>query len=133
MDLSPRERAERGLKLLRAGLLGPKRRPASRDPEAVEILFDTIRRQADGNAARPGTTIQWDFTDADPWYLRCDNGATAVTQGRAPAPDVTLKVAFDDFADVSAGRADPRVLVLRRRLRVRGRPWVVLRLPKILG
>jgi hypothetical protein len=133
MDLSPRERAERGLKLVRAGLLGPKNGPVSRDPEALEILFDTIRRQADPDAARPGTTIQWDFSDAEPWYLRCDNGATAVRRGRAPHADATLKLSFEDFADISAGRADPRLLMLKRRVRLRGRPAVLLRLPKILG
>jgi len=132
MDLSPRERAERGLKLVRAGLLGPKHGPVSRDPEAVEILFDTIRRQADGSAVRPGTTIQWDFPDAEPWYLRCDNGSTAVSRGRAVEPDVTLRMSFDDFADVSAGRTDPLKLVLRRRVRLRGRPRVLLKLPRLL-
>jgi hypothetical protein len=133
MDIPPRERAERGLKLMRAGLLGPKLGPVVRDPEAIAIMFDTIRRQADPSAVRSGTTIQWDFPDADPWYLRCDNGATAVTQGRVPHPDVTLRVGFEDFADVIAGRADPRVLMLKRRLRPTGSPRVLLRLPKLLG
>jgi len=132
MDLPPRRRAERGLKLARAGLLGPKHGPVSRDREAVEILFDTIRRQADPSLVKPGTTIQWDFSDAEPWYLRCDNGATVVRAGRAPHADVTLRSTFDDFADVTAGRADPRVLVLRGRMRVRGRPGVLLKLPRLL-
>ena len=44
MDLPPRERAVRGQKLLRAGLIGPGDDGVTQDPEAIEIMFDTIRR-----------------------------------------------------------------------------------------
>ena len=132
LDLPPRERGERGLRLLRAGFLGPKDGPPSRDPEAVEILFDTMRRGAVPDAAPPGTTIQWDFPDAEPWFLRLDNGSTAVTPGRAPDPDLTLRMRFEDFVDVAAGREDPRRLMLRARIRPRGRLRTLARLPRIL-
>jgi ribonucleotide reductase beta subunit family protein with ferritin-like domain len=133
MDLSPRVRAERGVKLLQAGILGPKGTPITRDPEAIAIMFDTIRRSVDADRVRPGTTIQWDFSDAEPWYLRCDNGATAVTQGRTPAPSVTLRMRFDDFADVIGRRADPRALLLRGRMRPSGDPRTILKLPRLFG
>jgi hypothetical protein len=133
MDLSPRERGQRGLALLRARLIGPKDGPIVHDPEAIAILFDTLRRQAHASAVAPGTTIQWEFTDEQPWFLRCDNGASAVTQGRAPDPDVTLTSSFEDFADVTAGRVDPRVLLLKRRMRASGSPRVLLRLPKLFA
>lgn len=132
LDLPPRERGARGLTLLRAGFLGPKEGPATRDPEAMEILMDTVRRGAVPEAAPAGTTIQWDFTDAEPWFLRLDNGATAVQRGRAPKPDVTLRMTFDDFIDVAAGREDARRLVLRRRIRPSGRLRALARLPKVL-
>jgi hypothetical protein len=132
LDLPPRERAERGLKLLEEGFLGPKDVAPSRDPEAIEILFDTMRRGAVPEAAPAGTTIQWDFTDAEPWFLRLDNGSTSVQQGRAPKADVTLKLSWEDFVDVAAGREDPRKLVLRRRIRPRGKLRALARLPKVL-
>src|SRR3954447_15689466 len=132
LDLPPRERAARGLKLLEAGMLGPKNGPVKRDPEAIEVLMDTMRRGAVPDAAPAGTTIQWDFTDADPWYLRIDNGATAVEQGRASSPDVTLRMAFEDFVDVAADRVDPRMLMLKRRIRPRGKLRALARLPKVL-
>jgi hypothetical protein len=133
LDLPPRRRAERGLKLLEEGMLGPKPDgPASRDPEALEILMDTMRRGAVPDAAPAGTTIQWDFTDAEPWFLRLDNGSTAVEPGRAPHPDVTLRLSYDDFVDVAAGREDPRRLLLRRRIRQSGKLRALARLPKIL-
>src|SRR5919198_2960144 len=47
IDLPPRERAERVIKLLEANYLGEKLGPPSRDPEVVALLFDSIRRAAD--------------------------------------------------------------------------------------
>jgi len=132
LDLPPREQGERGLKLLEAGMLGPKDGPPSRDPEAMAILMDTMRRGAVPGAAPAGTTIQWEFADADPWFLRLDNGSTAVQQGRAPSPDVTLRMTFDDFVDVAAGREDARRMMLRRRIRPSGKLRALARLPKVL-
>ena len=54
MDLPPRERAVRGQKLLRAGLIGPGDDGVVQDPEAIEIMFDTIRRGADHRRRAPG-------------------------------------------------------------------------------
>jgi ribonucleotide reductase beta subunit family protein with ferritin-like domain len=131
LDLPPRQRGERGIKLLEAGMLGEKDGPVTRDPEAIEILFDTIRRQADPRYVPAGTTIQWKFPDEDPWFVRLDNGATSAQQGIAPHPDLTLRCAFDDWVDVVAGREDPRRLMLRRRLKPRGDLRLLLRLPKV--
>jgi hypothetical protein len=133
MDLPPRERALRGQKLLRAGFIGPGDEGISRDPEATEIMFDTIRRGAITDGVRPGTTIEWDFADAEPWHLVLDNGGSRAVQGRAVHPDLKLRVRFDDWADVMSGRQDPRRLMLRRRLRPKGSPRVLLALPKVFG
>jgi ribonucleotide reductase beta subunit family protein with ferritin-like domain len=133
MDLPPRERALRGQKLLRAGLIGPAEDGVSRDPEAVEIMFDTLRRNAVTDGMRPGTTIEWDFADAEPWHLVLDNGGSRAVQGRASRADLRLRCRFDDWADVMAGRQDPRRLMLRRRLRPTGSPRVLLALPKVFG
>ncbi len=133
MDLPPRDRAARGMKLLEAGILGPRNGPVRHDPEAIEIMFDTIRRQADPSAVPTGTVVQWDFPDEASWHLRCDNGRTSVHRGPAAHADVTLTQRFDDFADVVGRRADPRMLVLRRRMRPSGSPRVLLRLPRLLG
>jgi ribonucleotide reductase beta subunit family protein with ferritin-like domain len=132
MDLPPRERAVRGQKMLRANLIGPDR-PAHRDPEAVAIVFDQVARQADTRRVRPGTVLQWDFEDYEPWHVTLANGASAAAPGRVPHADVTFRVRFDDWADVVAGRADPRRLVLTRRMRVRGNLRTLLALPKALG
>jgi hypothetical protein len=133
MDVPARERALRGQLLLRANLIGPGDGPVDPGHEAVAIMFDTLRRQADPRAVRPGTTIQWDFDDAPPWHLTLHPAGASAAPGRAREPDVTLRMRFADWADVFAGRADPRALMLRRRLRPRGDLRVLLALPRVLG
>jgi ribonucleotide reductase beta subunit family protein with ferritin-like domain len=133
MDLPPRERALRGQKLLRAGLIGPGDDGVVQDPEAIEIMFDTIRRGAIADRVRPGTTIQWDFADAEPWHVVLSNGGSQAVKGRAARADLTLRCRFADWADVMAGRSDPRTLMLRRRLRPKGSPRLLLALPKVFA
>ena len=133
MDLPPRERALRGQKLLRAGLIGPGDEGVVQDPEAIEIMFDTIRRGAIADRVPPGTTIQWDFADAEPWHVVLSNGGSQAVKGRATRADLTLRCRFADWADVMAGRSDPRTLMLRRRLRPKGSPRLLLALPKVFA
>jgi putative sterol carrier protein len=118
--------------LLKTNFIGPER-PVVRDPEAIRVYFETIGRQADPRHLPAGTTVQWDFTDSDPWYLVVDNGATRTEQGRASSPDLTLRCGLDDWADLSANRVDPRKLLLSRRIRPRGKLRVLMKLPKVFG
>ena len=109
MDLSPGDRAARGLAMLRAGYLGPPNGPPSRDPASMAMLFDSVRRNVDLRRAPDGPfVLQWDFPDAEPWHVRLDNGSTAAVPGRAPEVDLELRCRFDDWVDVVAGRLDPR-------------------------
>ena len=133
LDMPPRERGERGIKLMKAQYLGPKEGVFREDPEATEILFDQMRRQVVPGTVEAGTVIQWDFTDAEPWHLVVDNGSTRVARGRAPSPDLVLRSSFEDWVDVTSGRADPARLLLRRRLRPRGKLRLIARLPKIFA
>jgi ribonucleotide reductase beta subunit family protein with ferritin-like domain len=132
MDIPPRERAVRGQTMLRANLLGPDR-PAVKDPEAVAFAFDGFRRQADATKVRPGTTLQWEFSDYEPWHVVLDPAGSSAAPGRAASPDVTMRTSFDDWADVVAGRTDPLRQLLRRRLRVRGDLRTIAAMPKLMG
>ncbi len=127
-DLPVEERATRALAMLRAGYLGEKNGGAARDPESMALLFDSVRRAVDPRSApEVPMTLQWEFPDAEPWHLRLDNGSTAAAPGRAPDPDVELRVAFDDFVDVIAGRLDPKKAVATRRLKLKGSPRALWR------
>ena len=133
MDLPPRERAVRGQKLLRAGLIGPGDDGVAQDPEAIEIMFDTIRRRpsptACGPAPRSSGTSPTPSRGTSSWTT----ARSRAVQGHAAHADLTLRLRFADWADVMAGRADPRALMLRRRLRPKGSPRVLLALPKVFG
>jgi hypothetical protein len=134
MELGPRERGMRGIRLMEAGYLGPRgARPVSRAPEDVALFFDTVRRQARGEEVPAGTVIQWDFTDAEPWHLVLNGTAKEVRPGRAARPTVRLRMRFEDFVDVGADRVTARSLALRGRLRPRGDLRVLARMPRLFG
>jgi hypothetical protein len=134
LDLNHVERSRRGRELVQAGVLGEKTGPPASGPEAQELLFDTIRRSVNpDHGLRAPMTIQWDFSDAEPWFVVVDNGSSRAECGRAPAPDVTLRASWEDWVDLVAGRLDPRRAVLTRRLRPRGKPRALLAFPRVFG
>jgi alkyl sulfatase BDS1-like metallo-beta-lactamase superfamily hydrolase len=108
--------------------------PSKRDPETLELLFDTIRRQVNPNHGLRGpTVIQWEFTDPDvpTWHLRIDNGSTAVAEGAAPGADVRLRIAYQDWVDIVGDRVNPMRLLATGRLRPRGNPLSLRRLAQV--
>jgi hypothetical protein len=117
---TPRERAIRGKKMCKAGYLGEKLGPSSKDPEDVQVLFESVANSLDTSAARSPGVIQWDFRDCEPWHVVVSNGSTHAVRGRADNPTVRFECAFEDWVDVIADRQDPRKLVARGKLRPRG-------------
>lgn len=131
--MPPEERAKRAVAMYEAGYIGPREGEAARDEYAMTLLFDEVARNARADVLPAGSTIQWSFGDAPPWYVELNNGSTAARQGRAPEPTLTIDVRFDDWVDVIAGRADARKLLLRRRLRPSGDLRTLVKLPKLFG
>jgi putative sterol carrier protein len=132
VGLTNREQAERGYKLVQIGLLGEKLGPPSREPEAIELVMDTLRRELpDTNGT--SLTVQLAFSDVDPWLLRLGGGTPRAERGSERKPDVTLACSWEDWVDVAGGRLDPRRAVLTRRLRPKARLSVLRLLPSILG
>jgi putative sterol carrier protein len=76
-------------------------------------------------------TIQWRFDDAEPWYVRIDNGNSEAAQGLAPSPDVTLETSWRDWIDLSVRGIDPRRAMLRRKLRPHGSLRALWRMQRI--
>jgi Ribonucleotide reductase, small chain/SCP-2 sterol transfer family len=134
LDLSHVERTRRGRELVKAGILGEKNGPPSKAPETQELLFDTIRRSVNpDHRLRAPLTVQWDFPDADPWYVVVANGTSRAERGRAPSADVTLQATWEDWVDMAAGRLQPGRAVLTRRLRPRGKVRSLLVFPRVFG
>jgi ribonucleotide reductase beta subunit family protein with ferritin-like domain len=131
-ELPPEERARRGLTLLRAGYLGEPGSRLAPSSEATEMLFDGLRRTIDVSAA-PGASIQWNFSDAEPWHLRIDNGSSAVAPGRIPHPDLTFHCRFEDWVDITAGRTEPWRSLLTGKVRPTGKLRMLARAPKLFG
>jgi Ribonucleotide reductase, small chain/SCP-2 sterol transfer family len=120
-DLEPRGRAELGQKLVFGGVLGEKTGPPRRDPKTMAAVFQMIRGGLDGREApdEPGT-IQWEFSDAEPWHLVVANGSTHAAPGRAESPRVTIECRYEDWTDLLGGRENGLKLAATRRLRPRG-------------
>jgi hypothetical protein len=131
-DVSPEERARRGLTLLRAGYLGERRNGITPNPEATALLFDGLRRSVDA-AQAPGATIQWEFTDAEPWHLRLDREHPSVGPGRLEHPDLVFRCRFEDWLDLVAGRVEPWRALISGRIRPRGKVRMLARAPKLFG
>jgi hypothetical protein len=131
-DLDARERARRGLTLLRAGYLGERNGHVTPNPEATALLFDGLRRQIDASLA-PGATIQWDFSDAEPWHLRIENGASSASAGRVEHPDLTFRCRFEDWLDLSAGRSEPWRSLLTGKIRPSGKLRMLARAPRLFA
>jgi ribonucleotide reductase beta subunit family protein with ferritin-like domain/putative sterol carrier protein len=131
LELDSKARAERAIRLLEAGYAGEKNGPPARDHESMELLFDSIKRTARTDQAPAAMTVQWDFADAEPWYVRIDNGSTSAQPGRHESPDVTLRCRFDDWVDVVASREDPRRQMLRGRIRPKGSLRSLYRMSKV--
>jgi 1,2-phenylacetyl-CoA epoxidase catalytic subunit len=126
------ERAKRAITLLRAGVVGePIDRPDS-SPETQALLFDVMARSAHTNVVNGApVTIQWRFTDADPWYIRLHNGTSEAIQGTAPEANLTLEASWRDWLEVSTYGGDPRIAMLRRRLRPHGSLLLLWQLQRI--
>jgi len=134
VDMSFAERGAHGLSLVQHGILGDGSTRATPNAETMALLFDVIAHGVDHRRA-PGrpVVLQWDFTDAEPWHLRVDNGSTRAERGMAPDADLVLRVAFNDWVDVVGRRTDPRRLLLTRRLRPKGSLRVLAMMPRLFA
>ena len=133
MDIPPRERGERALRLLRGGWLAERYGAIDRSPETLDVFFELLARNARGEEVPRGTTIQWDFRDADPWYLELDGVSKRAVQGRLAKPTVRLRLRFEDFAALTSRRAAPYQLIARGRMIPRGDPRVLLKLQRLFA
>jgi hypothetical protein len=128
------ELSQRGRALAKANVLGVRQGPTSRDPEVVALMFDTVRRTVNPqHGLRRPAIFQWEFTDPDiaTWHLCVDNGSSSVAEGAAENPDLRLRIAWQDWADIVGQRLNPLKAVATGRLRPRGNPLALHKLTKV--
>jgi hypothetical protein len=121
-EASEEQIAERQVKLMMAGILGPPNGPQPEStPELQKLYFDVVKRVADPAAANGSPLVyQYRFTDADPWHLVIDNGSTRAEPGEAPNPTLVLEARWADFVAMGKPEANPVKMILQRRVRPRG-------------
>ncbi len=127
-ESSHEERARNQLILLKAGVLGPPNGPAKTSPEIQRVYFDTIARSAKTDAVESPLTVQWKFSDAEPWHIVIDNGSSRAEPGVAESANVTLMTTWPQWIEISMRGESPVKAVLRRKLRPRGTPRQLRRL-----
>lgn len=132
-DKDEHEVAERQVKLMMAGILGPPDGPKpDASPDLQRLYFDIVERVADPAAANGSPLIyQYRFTDADPWHLTIDNGSTRAEPGEAANPTLVLEASWSDFVATAKPDSNPLKMILQRRLRPRGPIREIARMRKV--
>jgi hypothetical protein len=126
------ERARQAWVLIDAGILGDDRREPEVTREAMEILFEGAARSANLEVARSlGGPIEWLFTDSEPWHMVVTNGHAEAKPGKVDNAALQLEVSSADWARIAMRRADPRLALLRRRLKLHGSLTARAKLPKL--
>lgn len=133
-SLTYEEHARRLWVFIRAGIIGDDRREPDVDRESLELIFEGMTRAVHLGVARSlGGPILWDFTDNEPWHLVVTNGHAEAKPGRVANAALTLEISAADWAKISVERADPRMALLKRRLKLHGSFGAKAKLPKLFA
>ena len=123
--------------LLEAGVMGPPTPPNGRPDASTrtqEQFFEIVARSFDASRLNGRTfTVQWRFSDADPWHVRVAGGTAQAVAGESPSPDVTVQTDWKTWCDMSVRNASPVEAVLRGRLRPQGSPRALYELSRVAG
>jgi len=133
LEMDARDRAANVITMAQAGVIGEPGQDPDSSPEIQELYFDSLRRAVDSNAVNGHGpfTVQWRFTDAEPWHLVVDNGSTRAVSGILPEADVVMESSWRDFIEIGKGAVAPPMALIQRRLKVRGKPRDLLRFRKL--
>ncbi len=118
-SLPYRERAEQVLKLLRAGVIGEPGTEQRPDAETQRLFFEALARMGHDSGGDP-LSVQWCFSDAEPWHLVLDNGSTRVGAGTLESADITLDTSWEEWIRVAMKGKSPLRSILGRRIRPHG-------------
>ncbi len=133
IERTPRQQAERALTLLHAGIFGDVA-ALHVDDEILALLFETLERVVNMRPApRLSGAIQWEFANAQPWFLAVEEYRAVARPGRASEAAVTISCQVEDWARIAGEKLNPLWAIATGRLKLRGDRAALLKLPAILG
>jgi 1,2-phenylacetyl-CoA epoxidase catalytic subunit len=131
-DATHEERATRAFVMQRAEFFSGGTIPVKPDPLALSYFFDLVAHSVSPNHKLKGpTTIAWDFSDAEPWRMRIDGKNVTAEQGAAADADVTFRSDLGTWIGISTGQLQPGRALLQRKLRIKGSPLTLAKLPSV--
>jgi hypothetical protein len=130
--LPPDERARRPFVLARAGFFSDGTEPLRADHEAMRYHFDAVATTvAPCDGICDPMTIQWVFSDAEPWFLRIERDRAGAHPGQADAPDLTVESSLAAWLAVTGGRERFEDALNAKRLQVSGAESALLAIPRL--
>ncbi len=131
-DETHEQRAERAFVMQRAEFFSDQ--PVKNDPAALEYYFDLIARSVRPNNKLKGpTTIAWDFSDADSYRIRVNGGPAVAERAPADGADIVFRTDLSTWVAFANGRISPVKALATRKLRIKGSPLTLAKLPSVFG
>jgi hypothetical protein len=126
------DRAARAFVMQRAGFFSGGTELVKPDREALDYYFDLVSAAVRPDHKLKGpTTILWDFSDAGPRSMRIDGSKVTVSAENVPEPDVTFRTDVATWIGVSGGFIQPGRALLTRKLKIKGSPITLAKLPGV--
>lgn len=97
-------------------------------------LVELKARVTPEQAANLDLVVQFDIS-GDPggtWHAVISGGTFRLSEGPAPAPNVTLRLASQDWFDMVAGKKSSQMLFMTGRLKVKDDMMLAVRLASLL-
>jgi len=130
-EIDHEERAVRAFTMQRAGFFSGGNERVDGDSEALEMYFELVADSVSPEHSFKGpTTLAWEFVDAPPWHVRIDGDTATAAPGSVSNADITFRGDLTTWVAISSGELSPGRALLARKLRVRGNPLTIAKLPK---
>lgn len=99
-------------------------------PSVSEIFQNMPSRFRADKAGGTSATIQYDISGegGGTWHAVIKDGTCSVSQGPAPAPNLTLQVSAQDWIDMTSGKQNPQMLFMSGKLKLKGDMGLAMKL-----
>jgi putative sterol carrier protein len=90
---------------------------------SISELFERMPGALDAEkAAGFSGTIQFDLSGegGGQWHVTVANGQVESAKGQAEAPDATIRMDANDYADMVGGRLNPMTAFIQQKVKVEG-------------